>query len=67
MMAFLHMFIRNIILVVLCIHASSITGFAQFNNLESISTQQGLSQGMIFDIYQTNDGFLWFGTKKWSK
>ncbi len=30
---------------------------------ESISTAQGLSQGMIFDMLQDEDGFIWVGTK----
>jgi signal transduction histidine kinase/CheY-like chemotaxis protein/ligand-binding sensor domain-containing protein/AraC-like DNA-binding protein len=30
---------------------------------ETISMAQGLSQGMIFDIIQDEDGFLWIGTK----
>lgn len=31
--------------------------------VESLSTENGLSQGMIFDICQTSDGFLWIATK----
>ena len=31
---------------------------------ENISTAQGLSQGMIFDILQDKEGFLWIATKK---
>ncbi|MEP6749961.1 MAG: ATP-binding protein, partial [Bacteroidota bacterium] len=30
---------------------------------ESISTAQGLSQGMVFDILQDRDGFIWVATK----
>ena len=30
---------------------------------ESISTAQGLSQGMIFDILQDTEGFIWVATK----
>ncbi len=37
-------------------------GFAQVP-IESISIQQGLSQGMIYDILQDREGFLWFATK----
>lgn len=31
--------------------------------LEHITIEHGLSQGMIFDLAQTRDGFLWVGTK----
>jgi len=30
---------------------------------ESISTAQGLSQGMVFDMLQDKDGFIWVATK----
>ena len=30
---------------------------------ESISTAQGLSQGMVFDLLQDKEGFLWVATK----
>ena len=30
---------------------------------ESISTAQGLSQGMVFDILQDKEGFIWIATK----
>ena len=30
---------------------------------ESISTAQGLSQGMVFDLLQDADGFIWVATK----
>ncbi len=33
------------------------------NSYETISMAQGLSQGMIFDMIQDEDGFLWIGTK----
>lgn len=38
-------------------------GFAQATQFESFTIEQGLSQGMIFDICQTRDGFLWVATK----
>ncbi len=31
--------------------------------VEHISTEQGLSQGLIFDILQDREGFLWLATK----
>ena len=30
---------------------------------ESISTAQGLSQGMVFDLLQDTEGFIWVATK----
>ena len=30
---------------------------------EALTIDQGLSQGMIYDVLQTKDGFLWVGTK----
>ena len=35
----------------------------QIVNLEQITIADGLSQGMIFDILQTRDGFIWVATK----
>ena len=35
----------------------------QNNNYKSISIAQGLSQGMVFDILQDKDGFIWAATK----
>src|SRR6188768_2051135 len=57
--------IRTILTVtlvaVLCL--SSPRFYAQTPNIESITIADGLSQGMIYDIEQTDDGFLWFATK----
>jgi ligand-binding sensor domain-containing protein len=36
---------------------------AQTAAYEKITIEQGLSQGMTFDIVQTRDGFLWVATK----
>lgn len=36
---------------------------AQSVKAEAITIEQGLSQGMIFDLCQTRDGFLWIATK----
>ena len=41
-----------------CAHVAS-----QNTNFERIAIEQGLSQGMIFDLLQTRDGFLWVATK----
>ena len=32
-------------------------------NLESLTINDGLSQGMIYDIHQDKLGFMWFATK----
>jgi signal transduction histidine kinase/DNA-binding response OmpR family regulator/ligand-binding sensor domain-containing protein len=40
-----------------CLHA-----FSQ-NKYESITTADGLSQGMVFDMLQDKDGFIWIATK----
>jgi len=36
---------------------------AQSARLESIGADEGLSQGMIYDILQDKHGYLWFGTR----
>jgi ligand-binding sensor domain-containing protein len=37
--------------------------YAQTPQLERLSTAEGLSQGMIYDLLQDREGFLWFATK----
>ena len=32
-------------------------------NYQQITTEDGLSQGLVFDIMQSRDGFIWIGTK----
>ncbi|MFN0015741.1 MAG: ATP-binding protein, partial [Saprospiraceae bacterium] len=39
------------------------TLLAQQPQYESLTIEQGLSQGMVFDMMQTRDGFLWVATK----
>ena len=50
-----------IILYFICVSSVPLT--AQLLGPEKITIEQGLSQGMIFDILQTRDGFLWVATK----
>ena len=38
-------------------------GYPQFDNIQELTTKDGLSQGMIFDILKDKEGFMWFGTK----
>lgn len=40
-----------------------VSSLAQAPRLEVISSDQGLSQGMIYDMLQDRTGFLWFGTR----
>lgn len=37
---------------------------AQRTDYESLTIEHGLSQGMIFDVLQTQNGFLWVATKQ---
>lgn len=37
--------------------------FCQHKTWESLTIEDGLSQGMIYDMIQTRDGFLWIATK----
>jgi signal transduction histidine kinase/DNA-binding response OmpR family regulator/ligand-binding sensor domain-containing protein len=50
-----------IILYLLFISSAHLT--AQLLGPEKITIEQGLSQGMIYDILQSRDGFLWVATK----
>src|ERR1700751_4217673 len=42
---------------------SRAAGAQTINPYESISVEQGLSQGMVFDILQDKEGFIWIATK----
>ncbi len=50
----------SVLLLLLCtsqLHTQTIP------NYQLLTTADGLSQGMIFDIMQSHDGFIWIGTK----
>lgn len=50
-----------ILIILICFENNSLC--AQDGYAERLTIDDGLSQGMIFDIYQTRDGFLWVATK----
>ncbi len=43
--------------------------YPQYENIkfEQIAVNQGLSQSCINCIYEDSYGFMWFGSKTWSK
>lgn len=47
--------------LLLALPTSVLTG--QHKTWESLTIEDGLSQGMIYDVIQTRDGFLWIATK----
>jgi ligand-binding sensor domain-containing protein len=55
---------KNIIKFFLLLSIFTQSSFSQNNNLkiEHISLEQGVSNNLIFSIYQDSKGFLWFGT-----
>ena len=57
------MFRSIFLLCVCCLGYPLVALWAQNAVYEKITIEQGLSQGMIFDIEQTRDGFLWVATK----
>lgn len=57
------MFSRILTFAVACASLAVAQLAAQSVNSEAITIEQGLSQGMVFDICQTRDGFLWVATK----
>jgi ligand-binding sensor domain-containing protein len=51
-------------ILALCILCSGLKTTAQKTaDYETISTAQGLSQGMVFDLLQDKEGFIWVATK----
>jgi signal transduction histidine kinase/ligand-binding sensor domain-containing protein len=41
----------------------SMAAYAQSPQYETITVNDGLSQGMVYDILQSRDGFIWIATK----
>ncbi len=54
------MFRAFVLLIILC---PSRLFTQEAGRFELLSTRQGLSQGMVYDILQGRDGFLWIATK----
>ncbi len=54
---------KNFLLFAYCTRLSLALLTAQNAHFESLTIEHGLSQGMVFDILQTRDGFLWIATK----
>lgn len=49
------------ILLMLC--SNMPFSLSQNYQVQTFTTAEGLSQGMIYDILQDRDGFMWFATK----
>jgi len=54
---------RSVFSLALCVLVNLGRLFGQQLASESLTIDDGLSQGMVFDILQTRDGFLWIATK----
>jgi len=54
---------KYVLSLALCVGLNLNLLFGQQLALESLTIDDGLSQGMVFDILQTRDGFLWIATK----
>ncbi|MFZ4796695.1 MAG: sensor histidine kinase [Bacteroidia bacterium] len=54
----------QILFIVLMVLYSKINGQETLNNLKftALGVNEGLSQNSVWDIIQTNDGFMWIGT-----
>ena len=52
----------SVLVVILILHAGCLLGQAPAK-ATLLSVNEGLSQGMAFDILQSRDGFLWIATK----
>lgn len=57
------MMVRFLCLLALSVVSGAVRLAAQNARAEAITIEQGLSQGMIYDLLQTRDGFLWVATK----
>ena len=63
MMAVLKTLMKVISCVLICCGLLLPTGHTQEVQLEVLNSANGLSQGMIYDILQDKQGFLWYGTR----
>ena len=63
MMVALKTFTKTICCILICCGLLPPTGHTQEVQLEVLNSANGLSQGMIYDILQDKQGFLWYGTR----
>lgn len=63
MMAAIKTFAKTICCFLICCGLLLPTGHTQEVQLEILNSANGLSQGMIYDILQDKQGFLWYGTR----
>ncbi len=54
---------RKLLGIIVCLAAACSQLNAQNARIEELTIADGLSQGMIYSILQSKDGFLWFATK----
>ena len=52
---------RTVLCICACVFFTR--AIAQQTPWEAFTIDQGVSQGMVYDVMETRDGFLWFGTK----
>ncbi len=62
-MALPKIFVRLIFCLSVCYSLFLPSGHTQEVQLEVLNSANGLSQGMIYDILQDKQGFLWYGTR----
>lgn len=49
--------------LLLCLFSMPFVGVAQRTTAQMLGVEQGLSQGMVFDLLHSRDGYLWTSTK----